>query len=335
MIKEGREELRRIAEKLVENNRGILAIDETPKSIERKFSAVGIENTEENRRRYRELLITPPLEISKYLGGVILNEETFFQKGSDGTSFIDSLNQRQILPGIKLDKGLLALKNSEQEKVSTGLGDLSERCKRYKTGGATFAKWRSVFTISADLPSEECIYENCNTLSEYALICQRNGLVPVIEPEILFTGCYESEKSEVVTASVISCLFYHLNRKGVFIPGILLKLGFVTAGSENPRQSLDEVACGTIESFMRSIPPAVPGVVFLSGGHPEDVSVDYLKAVNKMRIKRKAPWIISFSFGRALQDSVLRHWNNEDSKKKEAQEKLLERASLCSQALRN
>lgn len=328
-----RNELERKAAQLIEKGKGILAIDESPASMEKKFSPLSIPNTEENRRRYREVLIMAPKKISMYLGGVILNEETFFQKNQNGKLFVDSLNESGILVGVKLDKGLLPLCEGNKEKVSTGLDGLSARCKKYKEKGASFAKWRSVFSICKNMPSEECIYKNCDTLSEYALICQNNGLVPVIEPEVLFNGAHTAEECCTVTASVISCLFYHINRKGVYSPGTILKLGFVTPGSENEREPIEKVAEITIKAFMRSIPPSVPGVVFLSGGHPEDISVEYLKEVNKKRQEQKSPWIISYSFGRALQDSVLKCWANRDEKKEEAQGMLLKRAQVCSNAL--
>lgn len=324
---ENKKELSEVASLLVIDGRGILAIDESPKSIQKKFDAVGIENTEENRRRYREMLLTAPKEIGKYLGGVILNEETFGQKTSEGTSFIEVIREAGIIPGVKLDKGLSKFMD---EQVSIGLEDLDERCQRYKQIGAGFAKWRSVFTIGEKQPTEECIYKNCAVLSEYAMVCQRNGLVPVVEPEVLFTGAHHSEECARVTSSVISCLFYHLNRSGVFPEGMLLKTGFVTPGSEGKKNTISEVAHDTIAAFRRSVPPAVPGIVFLSGGHPEEVSVEYLKNVNT--IGADTPWILSFSFGRALQDSVLALWRNSDEKKEEAQKHLVKRARICSEA---
>ncbi|KAI5186027.1 fructose-bisphosphate aldolase, class I [Nematocida homosporus] len=330
---EDKQELEKIANGLVEGNKGILAIDESPKSMEKKFGSVGIPNTEENRRRYREVLLTAPAGIEQYLGGVILNEETFPQKDSQGKAFVTTLREKGIFVGVKLDKGLLPLGEGMTEQISTGLDDLSVRCQKYREGGASFAKWRSVFSISKSMPSEECIYKNCDILSEYALICQKNRLVPVVEPEVLFDGTHTGEECEITSASVISCLIYHFNRKGVHIPGLLLKLGFVTSGSKNERLSLEEVASGTIRAFMWSIPPSVPGVVFLSGGHPEDVSVEYLKEVNMKKRAWGSPWVISYSFGRALQDSVLHKWGNKDENKADAQQLLLERARICSQAI--
>ncbi|KAH9385908.1 fructose-bisphosphate aldolase, class I [Nematocida major] len=323
--------LKEAADKLVEGNKGILAIDESPSSMEKKFAPLGISNTEENRRRYRELLLTPPREISSCLSGVILNEETFQQKDKTGKLFVQHILDRGICAGVKLDKGLLPLNDSE--KTSTGLSDLAERCVKYKNLGASFAKWRSVFTIQSGLPTEECIFKNCEILSEYALVCQNNGLVPVIEPEVLFSGSYSAETCEVVTSSVISCLFYHVNRKAVYVPGLIIKTGFVTAGSEGQQQGIAEVACGTLRALMDSVPPSVPGIVFLSGGHPEDVSVEYLKEASRVRKEKKAPWKISYSFGRALQDSVLAEWKNEDEMQESAQAMLLKRAKLCSDAV--
>ncbi|KAI5190850.1 fructose-bisphosphate aldolase, class I [Nematocida minor] len=335
MDEERRNSLKQIAIKLVENNKGILAIDESPKSMENKFASVGIDNTPENRRRYREMLLTGPSKIGEYLGGVILNEETFFQKDAKGVSFVEHMKKAGICVGVKLDKGLLPLNQStEKEKMSTGLDDLKERCSRYKEGGASFAKWRSVFSISNGLPTDECINKNCEILSEYALICQNNGLVPVVEPEVLFDGSYDASQCEVVTASVISCLFYHINKKGLYIPGIILKTGFVTSGPNGKAQSLSEVAEGTLTAFMSSVPPSIPGVVFLSGGHPEDISVKYLKEANAIKRTCNAPWSISYSFGRALQDSVLELWGNKDENKEKAQKLLEERARICSEAVK-
>jgi len=328
-----RKQLEEVARKLIEQNKGILAIDESPTSMEKKFKQVGIQNTEENRRRYREMLLTTPKDLSKYIGGVILNEETFHQFSSADKSFVEIIRENKILPGVKLDKGLLPLREGSDEKLSTGLEDLGERCKEYRNKGAMFAKWRSVFSIENNLPTEECIYKNCDILSEYAHVCQSNGVVPVVEPEVLFDGSYGLRECQIVTSSVISCLFYHLNRKGVHIPGTLLKVGFITSGSKNTRESLEEVAKATIETFMSSVPPGLPGVVFLSGGHPEDRSVEYLKEVNRTKKQMGAPWSISYSFGRALQDSALALWNNEDAKKEEAQKHLINRALLCSRAV--
>ncbi|KAI5189048.1 fructose-bisphosphate aldolase, class I [Nematocida sp. AWRm77] len=328
-----KERLRRTAAQLVENNKGILAIDESPASMERKLLPLSIANTEENRRRYREMLLTPPKEIGKYLGGVILNEETFFQKTESGDSFVEGIRERGVLPGVKLDKGLLPLSSNNAEQMSTGLEDLGVRCKTYFEGGAAFAKWRSVFNIAKSSPSDECISTNCSILSEYALVCQNNGLVPVVEPEVLFDGTHTIETCKSVSASVISCLFYHLNRKGVYVPGVLLKVGFVTSGSETSRESIQDVACATIDAFMCAVPPSLPGIVFLSGGHPEDISVEYLEEVNKKKREVSAPWTITYSFGRALQDSVLKLWNNKDENKEAAQALLVKRASLCSQAV--
>ncbi|KAI5171175.1 fructose-bisphosphate aldolase, class I [Nematocida sp. LUAm3] len=333
---EQEEELKKLAEKIIENNKGILAIDESPSSIERKFKPLNITNTEENRRRYREVLLTAPEEIANYLGGVILNEETFFQCDSQGTMFTERLRKVGISVGVKLDKGLLSISEGKtEEQISIGLEDLKTRCAKYKEGGASFAKWRSVFQINKYLPSTECVYKNCEVLSEYAYICQKNGLVPVVEPEVLFDGTHTLEECKKTSASVISCLMYNLNRKGVYIPGVILKLGFISAGSSAQRESIEELADGTIQAFMWSICPGVPGVVFLSGGHPEDLSVEYLKEVNKKKRECNAPWIISYSFGRALQDSVLKLWNNSDENKEKAQKLLVERARICSSAIIN
>ncbi|OAG29067.1 fructose-bisphosphate aldolase, class I [Nematocida displodere] len=334
-----KEEEKRVLEgnacQLVREGKGILAIDESPKSIVKKFAPLSIENTEENRRRYRELLLTAPKEISQYLGGVILNEETFFQKASDGRSLVSVARESGVLVGIKLDKGLNPLSETNpNEQVSIGLEGLSERCMEYQRQGASFAKWRSVFTIEKGRPSEECIYQNCKVLSEYALICQQNGLVPVVEPEVLFEGSHTAEECEIVTASVISCLFYHLNRKGVLISGMLLKLGFVSPGPKNGSIEIKRLANDTILAFRNSIPPSIPGIVFLSGGHAEDTSIAYLREVNRVGREKKVPWTISYSFGRALQDSVLQMWNNTDGQSQTAQSHLIKRARLCSEAVK-
>ncbi|KAI5185200.1 fructose-bisphosphate aldolase, class I [Nematocida sp. AWRm78] len=327
-----KELLKNTSNKLIQENKGILAIDESPKSMESKFSKVNIENTVENRRRYREVLLTAPQEIGKYLGGVILNEETFTQEDSQGVPFIQHITQAGICAGVKLDKGLLPLSNSD-EKVSTGLDGLNDRCKQYKDKGALFAKWRSVFSIDQGKPSDECVYKNCEILAEYAVICQKNSLVPVVEPEVLFSGGHTAEECGSVTSQVISCLFYHLNKKGAYIPGVLLKVGFVTSGANLQEESVDEVASGTIKSFMSSIPPALPGIVFLSGGHSEDLSVAYLQGVSAAGAKENAPWAVSYSFGRALQDGVLELWDNKDENKEKAQNLLVERARICSSAV--
>lgn len=296
-----------IARKIVENNKGILALDESPQSLDHRFSLHKIENTIENRRKYRQIVLGA--NFNNMVGGVILHEETFEQMTDSGKLFVEVLKEQGVAPGIKLDKGLIDYRLTE--KVSVGLEDLNKRLMRDCYRNAEFAKWRSVFRITETTPTAECINENCSVLSKYAFICQKHGIVPIVEPELLWDGLYTIEESELITKTIIGCLFYHMNLHSVYIPGVLLKMGFVTPGKiSSPEIDLSEVARRTFQAVISSVPAAVPGVVFLSGGHSPEDSTLFLGAVNREKGLRICK--LSFSYGRALTDPILAVWGGED-----------------------
>lgn len=316
------------ARKLVEDGKGIIAADEKPSSIGKRFEIYGIPNTIENRKTFREMIFNTP-NLAKNVSGIILHEETYNQTAKNGKKFPEILTESNISVGIKLDKGLIDFKDDEH--VSIGLEDLDLRCKKFQM--AHFAKWRSVFRITDDLPSACCILENCNVLAEYAEICQKNKIVPIVEPEFLWDGSYSIERAGFIMKIVLSTLMAQLNGRGIFIPGVLIKTSFCTAGKNSqPAPLLHEISHHTVESLMFTIPCAVPGIVFLSGGHSPDDSLKILEHVNLE--KGSHPWSLSYSFGRALTDPMLEIWLGQSENIKKAQAVLSKRIEKCSIVLR-
>ncbi|CAD24894.1 FRUCTOSE-BISPHOSPHATE ALDOLASE B [Encephalitozoon cuniculi GB-M1] len=308
------------AKKILENGKGILAADETPKTLGRRFEKLGITNTEENRRKFREILFSTK-GIERYIGGVILNQETFEQTSGSGVPLTELLKKKGIEIGIKLDKGLIDYK--EKEKISVGLEDLDLRCKSSAFKDATFAKWRSLFYFYDGIPSEDCINENCSILAKYAIICQKNGLVPIVEPEVFLEGDYSMKRSYEVTRQILSTLMKYLNYELVYIPGVLIKASYVTSGQlSNEKYTPKKVATFTLRALLSTIPCGIPGIVFLSGGHGSEDAIGFLNAINMERGCRT--WSLSFSFARALTDGVLETWRGDDSNIEEAQKILLE-----------
>ncbi len=265
-----------------------------------------MDNVEDNRRALREMLFRAD-GISNHISGVILFEETLFQAASDGTPFVDILKAADILPGIKVDKGVVALGGTDDETTTQGLDDLGKRCAKYYEAGARFAKWRAVLKISESAPSELAIHENAYGLARYAAICQENGLVPIVEPEILTDGPHSIEKCQAVTEAVLASVYKALADHHVLLEGTLLKPNMVTPGSEAPPVSPGEVAAATVRALSRTVPAAVPGVVFLSGGQSEEDASVNLSAMNALQGIAK-PWALTFSYGRALQASALKAW---------------------------
>ncbi|KAM0677965.1 hypothetical protein BDAP_001445 [Binucleata daphniae] len=306
--------LNAIAKKIVDAGKGILAADESESSIQKRFDKHDIENTEENRRKFRQIFITAS-GLHDKLGGVILHEETFAQNADNGKLFVDILIQNGISPGIKLDKGLVEYKNNEQ--VSVGLEDLEKKLNKQIYRKAKFAKWRSVFTIGDKTPTKDCIHANCEVLAKYALICQNFDIVPIVEPEILWEGVHSIENVEKAAKNIFSCLFHYLNLHQVYIPGVLLKPAFVTSGKDSKIKSdCNTVAEKTLECLMSTVPSGLPGVVFLSGGHDEEEATTYLNLINK--INKTDTWKLTFSYGRALSDCVLKTWKGKDDNIEEA-----------------
>lgn len=326
--KDFRAELKETAERIARRGFGILAADESTGTIGKRFDNIKLENNEENRRRYRELLFTTP-DFEKYISGVILYEETTRQSTQDGKKFIDLLKEKGVVPGIKLDKGTAIIPGTNDETATLGLDDLAKRAKEFYDIGCRFTKWRAVLKISADgCPSDVAIQENAWGLARYAAICQANGLVPIVEPEVLSDGDHSIDVCLKASQKVYAAVFKALSDNHVFLEGILLKPNMITPGATNPDRSKvtpQEIAFKTVTALSRTVPPAVPGIMFLSGGQSEDEATANLNAMNQIT-QIKTPWSLSFSYGRALQHSVIKTWNGKEENFKAAQDTLLLRA---------
>jgi len=320
--------LKKNAESICAKGKGILAADESTGTVGKRFAGIGLENNVENRRRYRELLFTADKSIANYLGGVILFEETLYQEASDGVPFVKKLLDLGINPGIKVDKGVVPLNGTQGgEGTTQGLDGLADRVKQYVKEGCTFAKWRCVIKINQKVcvPTDVAIQENAQVLARYANICQANGLVPIVEPEILIDGDHDLDTSLRVTERVLACVYKTLVDHHVYLEGTLLKPNMVTPGQTcEKRATPEEIGRATVTALRRTVPCAVPGVTFLSGGQSEVEATSHLNAMNKVDLHR--PWALTFSYGRALQASVLRTWQGKDENKEAAQKVLLERA---------
>jgi fructose-bisphosphate aldolase, class I len=316
-------ELETTARTLVAKGKGILAADESHPTIQKRFAALGIESTEENRRAYRELLFTTP-GIEEYISGVILFDETIRQKAADGRPFVDVLNSKGVIPGIKVDKGTIAMPGSPDEKITAGLDGLRERLKDYREIGARFAKWRAVITIGPGLPTRSNINANAHALAQYAALAQEAGLVPIVEPEVLMDGGHDLERCEEVTLETLVHVFEQLRTYNVALEGMLLKPNMVIAGKKSAKQAgVGEVAEATLRTLRRAVPAAVPGIVFLSGGQSPELATEHLNAMNALGAQ---PWEISFSYGRALQEHSLKAWKGLPANVAAAQKLLLHRA---------
>lgn len=323
------DELNSTMEHLTQEGKGILAADESIGTIGKRFESIHIENNEENRRDYRLLLATTP-DLEKYTHGIILFEETFTHTDQHGKPIPTILAEKGILPGIKIDKGLVNLPNTEDEKVTQGLDGLSERLIHYKELGAKFAKWRNVYSISDTTPSLTAIKAGAEMLARYAAACQSLGIVPIVEPEVLIDGSHSidhcAEAVEVVLHELFNALYVHQ----VILEAIVLKPSMITCGKNfNPFSSPEEVADYTISVFRNAVPAAVPTINFLSGGQSAIQATANLNALNQTGSQ---PWILSFSFGRALQDDCLKTWQGKASEVKAAQQALLKRVQLNSAA---
>ena len=277
----------------------------------------------------RELLFTAP-GVLEYLSGVILFEETLYQKTADGKLFAELLTENGVLPGIKVDKGVVDIFGTNGETTTQGHDGLAAKCAEYYKAGARFAKWRAVLKIGATEPSELSIQLNTQGLARYAAICQENGLVPIVEPEILTDGSHTIEKCAEVTEKVLAATYKALNEQGVLLEGSLLKPNMVTPGSEGPKVDAQTIAALTVRTLQRTVPPAVPGIMFLSGGQSEEEASVNLNAMNALDTKK--PWTLSFSYGRALQKSTLAAWKGQTENIKAAQDVLLARAKANSEA---
>jgi len=324
------QQLESTAMELVTQGKGILAADESTGTITKRFDAVGIESTEENRRAYREMLFTTP-GIGEYLSGVILFDETIRQKAFDGTPLVEVLKEEGIIPGIKVDKSTVTLPFSPNEKYTQGLDGLHERLEEYVEMGARFTKWRAVITIGDDIPTVKCIESNARALALFAAFSQEAGLVPIVEPEVLIDGHHSIERSEEVNEWTLRSTYDALYKQGVHLEGTLLKPNMVISGKDAPEQaSIEEVARYTIECMLRSVPAAVPGIVFLSGGQSDVSATEHLSAMNAMY--GNLPWEISFSWARALQQKPMEIWGGDPSNVEEAQRVFHHRTRMASAA---
>lgn len=325
LTEEQKKELAETARAIVAPGKGILAADESTGTIGKRFGNIGVENVEENRRLYRQLLFTSHKEMGNHISGVILYHETFFQKADDGTPFVKIIRDHGIIPGIKVDKGVVKLLGTDDETTTQGLDGLAERCKEYYDGGARFAKWRCVLKIGNGRPSELAVNENANVLARYASICQMNGLCPIVEPEILTDGDHDLEACISATERTLAAVYKALSDHHVYLEGSLLKPNMVLPGVDCPKKyTPEEVAAATVTTFQRHLPVAVPGVTFLSGGQSEIVATTHLNAINAYKAVK--PWAFTFSYGRALQASVLQTWKGKAENVKAAQEVFLDRA---------
>ena len=325
-------QLESTAKELVAKGKGILAADESFGTIGKRFTAAGVESTEESRRAYREMLFTTP-GIGEYLSGVILFDETIQQKASDDTPIPEVLKEQGIIPGIKVDKGAkeMALA-APDEKITEGLDGLRERLVEYKEIGARFAKWRAVITIIGEsVPTRRCIDANAHALARYAALCQEADIVPIVEPEVLIEGDHSIQRCFEVTEETLKSTFGAIYEQRVHLKGLLLKPNMVISGKQAPEQAgIEEVARYTVECLLRSVPAAVPGIVFLSGGQTDVQATAHLNAMNAMY--ENLPWELSFSYARALQDLPMKTWKGEVANVEEAQRIFLHRARMNSAA---
>ena len=269
-----------IASAIVSPGKGILAADESSPTIKKRFDSIGVESTEENRRNYRNMLFTTE-GVNKYISGVILFDETIRQQSPSGLPMVEVLTKAGMIPGIKVDKGAKALANASSETVTEGLDGLRERCQEYVSLGAKFAKWRAVIKIGPNIPSDLCLATNAHALARYAALCQETGLVPIVEPEVLMDGPHDIDQCELVTENALKALYHELHQQRVVLEGTLLKPNMVISGTECPQQAnVEEVAQRTVACLKRSVPAAVPGIVFLSGGQSDDVATLHLNSMN-------------------------------------------------------
>ena len=324
-----KQELESVAQAMVAKGKGILAADESMGTIKRRFDSIKIESNDNNRRAYREMLFTTK-GVEEAISGVILFDETIRTTASDGTPFPQLLAKKGILPGIKVDKGPVDIPGFPGEVVTEGLDGLRGRLKEYKELGAKFAKWRAVITIGDGIPTDTCLQLNAHALARYAALCQEAVIVPIVEPEVLLDGNHTIERCQDVSEETLRITFWHLMEQRVHLEGMILKPSMVVSGKDNPRQAgVEEVAERTLRCLKRTVPSAVPGIAFLSGGQSAVSATEHLNAMNKMA---PLPWQVSFSYARALQDPALKAWQGEPSNVPAAQKIFYHRAKMNSAA---
>ena len=320
--------LKKNANLMVQKGKGILAADESTPTCKKRFDTIGVESTEENRNAYRDMLFTTP-DIQEFISGVILFDETLRQSTlKEKTKYPDYLKSLGVIPGIKVDKGAHSLSGSDGEKVTEGLDGLGKRLEEYFSLGARFAKWRAVIEISDNTPTSSCIAANAHALARYAAICQENGLVPIVEPEILMDGKHSIEESFIISEEVLHTTFYELYSQNVLLEGMVLKPNMVLSGYDCSEQaSVDEVAEKTVTVLKRCVPSAVPGIAFLSGGQSDEDATAHLNKMNQI-LGEKSPWNLTYSYGRALQSSALKECSGKSENVPNAQEAFYKRAKL-------
>lgn len=314
------------AEAMVAEGKGILAIDESAGTIAKRFKSIGIDSTEDNRRAYREMLLTTA-GLGKHISGAILYDETIRQSTREGVPFVKVMQKAGVMPGIKVDTGAQALAGHPGEKITEGLDGLRGRLEEYRVLGARFAKWRAVITIGDNIPTSSCVDANAHALARYAALCQEAGIVPMVEPEVLMDGTHSLDESFEVTEAVLRSLFNQLYDQNVLLEGTILKASMVISGSEaDNRASVQEVAEATVQCLLNAVPAALGGVVFLSGGQSDEEATAHLDAMNRLG---DFPWPLTFSYGRALQAPALKVWGeNPAANVAAAQKKLAHRARM-------
>ena len=332
VLKMNLQEIIKTAKEMVAGDKGLLAMDESNPTCNKRFAALGIPQTEEFRRAYREMIVTTP-GLSESISGAILFDETIRQQLKDGTPFIKAITDAGIIPGIKVDAGAKDMAAHPGEKITEGLDGLRDRLAEYAQMGLRFAKWRAVIAIGDKIPSLGCIEANAHALARYAALSQEAGLVPIVEPEVLMDGNHSLEQCLKVTDEVLRSLFYHLNNQGVVLEGMILKPNMVLPGLTcNVQESVEEVADATVNCLLRTVPAAVPGIAFLSGGQSAELASARLNAMN-VRFKSIMPWALTFSFSRAIQQPALDIWQGKEANALKAQQALLHRAN-CNRTAR-
>ncbi len=318
-------------QQLFANGKGLLAMDESTGTCNKRFAVAGIPQTIEMHRKYRELIVTTP-GLHESIGGAILYDETIRQQTKDGIPFTDVLIKAGIIPGIKVDTGAKVMAGFPNEKITEGLDCLRERLAEYKKMGARFAKWRAVITIGDGMPTKASIEANVHALARYAALCQEGGIVPIVEPEVLMEGNHSIQRCSEVTEHVLKILFYQLYVYKIDLEGMILKPNMIISGTGAvKRDNIDVVAAETVNCLLESVPAAVPAIAFLSGGQSPEEAAAHLNAINK-NFKNQLPWIVTFSFARAIQQPALDIWKGKEANVEEAQKLLYKRAKLDSAA---
>jgi len=319
-------ELNKVAEAMVAPGRGILAADESTGTIKKRFDSLGVESTSDSRRDYREMLFRSTDAMSKYISGVILYDETIRQNAKDGTPLVKIIEKAGTLPGIKVDKGTKPLPFCAGELITEGLDGLGERLAEYRNLGAKFAKWRAVIDIGANIPSYDCIMTNAHALGRYAALCQQEGIVPIVEPEVLMDGDHDADRCAMITEWVLKTVFEQLYYQRVALEGMVLKPNMIVPGKKSAkRASVEEVAEKTLKVLKACVPASVPGIAFLSGGQSDEEATAHLDAMNKMG---PLPWRVSFSYGRALQAAPQKTWSGKSENAAAAQRAFSHRAMM-------